>query len=55
MAEHEHSVTCPMCGGAIGAATQTDLIERVQGHAKQAHDKDLTAGQVLQMEKDQAK
>ena len=54
MAEHEHSVTCPVCGGAIGATTQAELIERVQGHTKQEHGKDLTAEQILQMEKDQA-
>jgi hypothetical protein len=44
-----------MCNGLIETATQTKLIAQVQAHAKEAHDKDLTAEQVLQMEKDQAK
>ncbi|MBL7200935.1 MAG: hypothetical protein ISS56_12380 [Anaerolineae bacterium] len=26
MAEHKHSVTCPACGGTIGAATRADLF-----------------------------
>jgi hypothetical protein len=33
MAEHQHSVTCPACGGAIDAATQAGLIEKVPAHA----------------------
>lgn len=53
MAEHKHSVICPACGGTISAATQAELIEQVQAHAKQKHGKDLTAEQVIQMEKNQ--
>lgn len=51
MAEHEHSVTCPMCGGTIGAGTQAELIEKVQAHAKSKHGQDLSAEQVMEMEK----
>ena len=51
MGEHKHNVTCPACGGVIGADTQAELISMVQDHAKQAHNKDLTAEQILQMEK----
>lgn len=54
MGEHKHSVTCPACGGKIGAPTQGEVVEKVQAHAKQAHNKDLATEQVLQMEKDQA-
>jgi hypothetical protein len=54
MAEHEHTVTCPACGGAIVAPTEAELIERVQAHAKHDHDKDFSAADVLQMEKEQA-
>ena len=54
MGEHKHNVTCPACGGVIGADTKAELISMVQDHAKHNHDKDLTAEQVLQMEKTQA-
>jgi predicted small metal-binding protein len=54
MAEHEHSVTCPTCGGTIVAATQAELIEKVQAHAKDKHGKDLSAEQVLEMERAEA-
>ena len=55
MAAHEHSVTCPACGGAINAATQDELIRMVQDHAKKDHQMDLSAEKVLEMEKAQAK
>ena len=51
MTEHEHSVTCPACGGTLSAATETELIAQVQAHAKNEHDKDLTAEQIRQMAK----
>ena len=51
MTEHEHSVTCPACGGTLSAATEAELIEKVQAHAKNEHDKDLTAEQIRQMAK----
>lgn len=37
------------CGVEIRGADDADLIARVQEHAKQAHDLDLSAEQVLAM------
>ena len=55
MKKHEHSVTCPACGGTIGASTQDELIKLVQDNAKKDHQMDLSAEKVLEMEKAQAK
>jgi predicted small metal-binding protein len=55
MGKHEHNVVCPACGGGIGADTQAELIKMVQDHAKTAHQMDLTAEKVLEMEKAQTK
>ncbi len=52
--KHTHNVTCPACGGAIGAGTQEELIRLVQAHAKEDHGMDLSAEKVLEMEKAQA-
>lgn len=54
MGKHEHSVTCPACGGVIGADTQAELVKLVQDHAKKDHQMDLSAEKVLEMEKAQA-
>jgi predicted small metal-binding protein len=51
MHEHKHNVTCPVCSGTLGADTEAELIDVVQRHAKDAHDKDLSSDQVLEMAK----
>ena len=55
MDKHKHNVTCPACGGVIGADTEAELIKSVQGHAKHDHQMDRAAEKVLEMEKAQAK
>lgn len=56
MAEHthQHSVTCPACGGVISADTQQEMIRLVQTHAKENHSKDLSEEKVLEMERAEA-
>ncbi|MGC9346497.1 MAG: DUF1059 domain-containing protein [Anaerolineae bacterium] len=51
---HQHSVTCPVCGGTISADTQMEMIKLVQTHAKEEHGKDLSREKVLEMERTQA-
>lgn len=50
---HQHSVTCPACGGVISADTQMEMIKLVQTHAKEHHGKDLSEEKVLEMERTQ--
>ena len=54
MGEHKHSVMCPACNGVISTDTQGELITKVQFHAKEHHQMDLTAEKVLEMERMQA-
>ena len=55
MAEHNHSVTCPVCGTAFGADTQDEMVKLIQAHAKKEHGMDLPREKALDMEKSQAK
>lgn len=54
MGEHTYSVTCPACDGSITASTLDELVVLVQTHAKENHNKDLSAEQVLEMERQQS-
>ena len=42
MAEHRHSALCPACGGTLTDDTESALIKKVQQHAKEHHDMELT-------------
>ncbi len=45
-------VTCDACGGAIiRGETDGELINKVQEHDKQAHDRETTRAQVLLLAK----
>jgi hypothetical protein len=54
MGEHKHEATCPMCGGTLTDLTEAALINKVQHHAKEHHDKDLTREQARGLFKDKA-
>jgi hypothetical protein len=54
MGKHTHSVTCPACDGTIHAETQGELVTLVQIHARDHHNKHLTAEHVLEMARQQA-
>ena len=52
MTEHKHSAVCPVCNGTLTDDTEAALISKVQRHAKDNHDKDLTAEQARGLFKD---
>ena len=42
MGEHKHEAMCPACGGTLTDLTEAALIDKVQRHAKEKHDIDMT-------------
>ena len=54
MGEHKHSATCPACGGTLTDLTEAALIDKVQRHAKENHDKELTVEQARGLFHDKA-
>jgi len=54
MDEHNHSFTCPICNGSVGAATEAETIALAQKHAKEHHDKDLPEVRIREMMAEQA-
>jgi hypothetical protein len=54
MGEHKHSATCPICSGALTDLTEAALVDKVQRHVKDAHDKDLTTEQARMLFNDRA-
>lgn len=55
MGEHEHSFTCPVCSGTIGADSEAELIKMVQKHVSEDHDMQLTEEKVKDMIEEQGK
>ena len=56
MAEHHHhEATCPACGGTLTDLTEAALIDKIQHHAKEKHDKDMTKEQARGLFKEKAK
>jgi uncharacterized protein with PIN domain len=54
MAEHRYEATCPVCGGTLSDLTEVALIDKVQRHAKENHDRELTREQARGLFKDRA-
>jgi predicted small metal-binding protein len=51
MEEHEHSINCPMCGAAVSAKTEAELIKKYQAHASAEHDEHPSDDMVRDMMK----
>jgi predicted small metal-binding protein len=55
MEEHEHSINCPMCGAAISAKTEAELIKKFQEHSIEVHDMETSEDKVRMMMKESDK
>jgi hypothetical protein len=42
MKDHRHSALCPMCGGTLTDDSESALVKKVQRHAHDEHDMDMT-------------
>ena len=55
MEKHEHRMDCPVCGEAISAESEQELIQKFQRHGKERHNQEMTVEQIRDMMKQQQK